>query len=105
LQEQARRRRQTAAQYAHDMALYELEKVMKVQEKLESQGHNLPDAHHLIADAQSRLKSAKERWEKRDFAEAYREAERSLRPVRILMRAHWETAIKGLDSPVASPYA
>ncbi|HWY86010.1 MAG TPA: hypothetical protein VNX28_04755, partial [Gemmataceae bacterium] len=105
LQEQARNRRQVAAQYTNDMAQYELAKVLKVQEKLESQGHTLPDAHQLMADAQARLKTAKERWDNHDFAEAYREAERSLRPARILMRAQWDQAVKGLDSPVSSPYA
>ena len=58
-QEQARNRRQTAAQYSYDMALYELEKVLKVQQKLESQGHTLPDARELINNAQTRLKTAK----------------------------------------------
>jgi hypothetical protein len=105
LQEQARARRQTAAQYAHDMATYELEKVLKIEQQLESQGHTLPDARQLISDAQARLKGAKERWANREFAESYREAERALRPLRILMRAQWEQAIKGLDSPVSSPYA
>jgi hypothetical protein len=28
-----------------------------------------------------------------------------MRPVRILMRAQWDAAVKDLDSPVASPYA
>jgi hypothetical protein len=104
-QEQARARRQAAAQYAYDMAFYELEKVLKVQEKLAAQGHTPPDAHHLIADAQARLKSAKERWDNREFPEAYRESQRALRPLRILMRAQWDAAIKGLDAPVSSPYA
>jgi len=104
-QEQARARRQTAAQFTYDMANYELEKVLKVQENLESQGHTLPDAQDLVADAQKRLKSAKKSWDNREFAEAYREGERALRPLRILMRAQWEKAIKSLDSPVSSPYA
>lgn len=104
-QEQARARRQTAAQHTYDMAAYELEKVVKVQEKLESLGHTLPDAPQLLADAQARLRTAKERWDNREFPEAYREGERALRPLRILMRAQWEKAIKGLDSPVSSPYA
>src|SRR5262249_3657724 len=41
----------------------------------------------------------------RMFGEAYRESQRALRPLRILMRAQWEQAVKGLDSPVSSPYA
>ena len=104
-QEQARGRRQIAAQYTYDMALYELEKALTIEEKLEKQGHTLPDAAHLIADARKRLKTAKERWDNREFAEAYREGERALRPMRILMRAQWNKAVKGLDSPVSSPYA
>jgi hypothetical protein len=52
-----------------------------------------------------RLRDAKARWDNREFPEAYRESERALRPLRILMRAQWDKAVKGLDSPVASPYA
>ncbi len=64
-----------------------------------------PTRTHLIADTQARLKAAKERWDNREFAEAYRESERALRPLRILMRAQWNKAVKELDSPVSSPCA
>lgn len=105
LQEQARSRRLAAAQYSYDMALYEMEKVLKIEEQLEKMGHTLPDAGALVRDAQKRLGEAKNAWDQRDFPEAYRESQRALRPLRILMRAQWEQAIKGLDTPVASPYA
>ncbi len=104
-QEQAKGRRQLAAQWAHDMAAYELEKVSKIEDQLERQGHTLPDAKSLVEDAQRRLKSSRRLWENRAFPEAYLEAQRALRPVRILMRAQWEKAVRGMDSPVASPYA
>ena len=104
-QEQARARRRDTSQYTYDMALYEMEKVLKIQEELEKQGHTLPDAQNLINDAQARLKSAYERHKNQDYPEAYRESQRALRPVRILMRAQWEQAVKSLDSPVSSPYA
>ena len=104
-QEMSRTRRQQAAQWTYDMALYELEKVVAVERQLEQQGHTLPDAAALINDAQNRLGAAKKLWDNRLFSEAYREAQRGLRPVRILMRAQWDAAVKGLDSPVASPYA
>lgn len=104
-QEQARNRRKDTSQYTYDMALYEMHKVLKIQDELEKLGHTLPDAQHLINDGQSRLKTALERWKNHDFAESYRESERALRPIRILMRAQWEQALKGLDTPVASPYA
>jgi hypothetical protein len=87
------------------MALYELEKALAVEQQLQQQGHTLPDAPALIADAQKRLQTAKELWDNKLFTEAYREAQRSLRPVRILMRAQWEAATKNLDTPVATPYA
>ncbi len=104
-QEMSRTRRQQAAQWTYDMALYELEKVVAIERQLEQQKHTLPDAAALINDAQNRLQSAKKLWDSRLFSEAYREAQRALRPVRILMRAQWEAALKNLDTPVASPYA
>lgn len=104
-QEQVRNRRQFAAQATYDMARYEMDKVLAIQNELEKLGHTLPDARQLISDAEGRLKAAHSLWEKRNFAEAYREGQRALRPLRILMRAQWEQAVKGLDSPVASPSA
>jgi hypothetical protein len=43
----------------------------------------------------------------RAHAEAYADAQRALQPLRILMRAQWESAIRTLDkdNPAASPYA
>jgi hypothetical protein len=104
-QEQSRSMRQLAAQWTYDLALYEIEKVLKTQEQLERLGHTLPDAPQLVKDAQDRLRTAKGQWDDRAFAGAYREGQRALRPVRILMRAQWDKAVKGLDTPVASPYA
>lgn len=104
-QDQARARRQRAAQWSHDLAVYEYEKVAKVHIQLEQMGVTLPDGNSLLADSKRRWQKSKELWEGRNFAEAYHEAERSLRSLRILMRAHWEKAVRGLDTPVASPYA
>ena len=110
-QEQARSKRQLAAQWTYDMALYELEKVKKVQAQLDKQGRSVADANQLLNDAETRLRAAKDLWDKRVFGESYHEAQRALRPVRILMRAQWEMTLKGdtattkLDSPVSSPYA
>jgi hypothetical protein len=103
-QEQAKGRRQQAAQWAHDMAAYELDKVMKVHEQLVQQKQSVPDGTTLIADAQTRLKRSRKLWDERAFAEAYLEAQRALRPLRILMRAEWEKAVRGTDSPVTTPY-
>jgi hypothetical protein len=104
-QEMAKSRRQLAAQWTYDMAAYELQKVLTVEKELEQLGHTLPDSAALIVDAQRRLDEAKHLWDNGLYAEAYREGQRALRPVRILMRAQWEEATKNLDSPVSSPYA
>ncbi len=104
-QDLARARRQQAAQWSHDMALYEYEKVVKVQTQLEQLNVSLPDANSLLEDSRRRLQKSKELYDRSSFAEAYHEANRALRPVRILMRAHWENAVRGLDTPVASPFA
>lgn len=104
-QEQSRSRHQLAAQWTYDQALYEFEKVQKVEEILQTQGHRLPDGAQLLQDAQNRLRAAKQYWDNRLFGEAYREAQRAMRPLRIVMRAQWEQAVKGLDTPVATPYA
>jgi hypothetical protein len=98
-------RRQLAAQYTYDLAVQELAKVAKVEEQLDRIGHPLPDSAALLRDAENRLNVAKDLWEKNQFGQAYREAQRALRPARIMMKAQWDKAVWGLDSAVASPYA
>ncbi len=105
LQEQERRWRKLASQWAYDQARVEIEKVAKVEAQLEAAGHTLPDAKQLMDDARSRLQQSARAWESGLFREAYDNAEEALRPLRILMRGQWEQAIAKLDAPVASPYA
>ncbi len=98
-------RRQLAAQYTYDLAVKELEKVARVEEELEKSGHTLPDGQALMKDAYDRLKAAKALWENHQYGAAYQEAQRALRPARIMMRAQWDKALRGLETPVSSPYA
>ncbi len=104
-QDQARGRRKLAAEWSYYMALYEYEKVVLVQAQLELTGAAIPDAKNLLDDAKRRLQKSRELWDRNSYSEAYHEAQRALRPVRILMRAEWEKAVRGLDTPVACPYA
>jgi hypothetical protein len=105
LQAQAGARRQLAAQWSYDLAKYQYDKVATVQEQLDKLGKGVPDAANLLQDARKRLDAAKEMWDNRVFAEAYAEAQRAARPLRVLMRAQWEKAVRGLDSPTSVPYA
>jgi hypothetical protein len=102
-----------AAQWSYDLARVEIDKVTKVQTQLAELAKAdlapaLPDAGQLLADARRRLGEANAAWNAGDYAKAYRDAQRSLRPLRILMRAQWEAAVKSLGPdapPTASPYA
>ncbi|MFN4260351.1 MAG: hypothetical protein ACK4RK_13725 [Gemmataceae bacterium] len=104
-QDQARRMRKLAAQWAHDLAAAEMDKVLKIEAELERRGHTLPDGQALQDNARARLRESVARWNSGDYRAAYWEAHRALRPLRILMRAQWDLAMRGLDTPVASPYA
>ena len=105
LQEQAKARRHLAAEWSRAMAAYEFAKVVKIQEQLERQGHTFAEARKLIADSQQRLADAEKSWDNHAFADAYRQAQAALRPLRILMRRQWESAVRGTDSPAVTPYS
>jgi hypothetical protein len=105
-QEQQRRMCKVAAQWSHDQAEEEIAKVEHVYEQLDQGGHALPDGKELLKKAHGFLDSCETLRRNGDYTEAYLEAQRALRPLRILMRGAWEKAVKGLDNtPVASPYA
>jgi hypothetical protein len=104
-QEQARQLSKLAAQWSHDLAEEEIRKTSLVNDQLENEGHKLPDGQKLIANARARLKASTDAFNNRYYRDANAEAQRALRPLRILMRAQWEEAVGKLGYAVASPYA
>ncbi len=107
-QNQVRRMSKIAAQWTCDLAEEELDQVAKIHAELvemEPKEHQLPDGGALLEDARRRVALAGSYRRDGDSARAYAESERAMRPLRILMRAHWNEAVKELDAPVASPYA
>src|ERR1019366_9841667 len=66
-QDQARSKRQLAAQWSHDMAVYEYEKVAKVHIELEKMGVTLPDGNSLLEDARKRTAKSEELHTKTAF--------------------------------------
>jgi hypothetical protein len=98
-------RREVAAEWTYNLAVQELEKVVRITQELEQRGLTVADAGQLLKDARDRLARAKQYYDGRLFGEAYHESQRAVRPARILMRALWDKGTKGLDSPVSSPYA
>jgi hypothetical protein len=105
-QDQVRQTAKLAAQWAAYLAEEEISKVGRVQEQLVRLGHPLPDGEKLMEDARRRSRAGVDSFNKGNYREAYAEAQRALRPLRILMRAQWEDATKELQGlAVASPYA
>lgn len=104
LQEQVRTMAPWAAQWVHEQAREELDKVEKVQSDLDRMGLPLPDAAALFHKTRQFLDSSLARRRNGDYSEAYLEAQRSLRPLRILMRTQWDRCAREVDSPMASPY-
>jgi hypothetical protein len=106
-QERQRSMAKMAAQYAHDQAQEELAKVEKVNTELEQAGHRLNDAAALLAKSRAYLESSDVHRRDGRHGEAYAEAQRALRPLRILMRAQWEAAVRlqEMTLPISSPYA
>jgi hypothetical protein len=97
---------QSAAQWAYDEAQEELAKVERVHTELEQLGQRVDGSEVLLSKARGYLASSLNCRQAGDYGEGYEEAERALRPLRILMRKDWEKAIKPLDGlAVASPYA
>jgi hypothetical protein len=95
-QQAERNNHQLAAQWAHDLAVAELKKVRTVYERLDQVNHKLPDGAGLLAKAEKSLQQTEDLWDAHKYGEAYLEAQRALRPLRILQRASWEDARKDL---------
>ena len=105
LQNQERKMAPTASQWAHDQAAEELAKAEKVNAELVQAGHTLPDAAALLKKAHDALDKSGEFRRNGSHEEAYDQAQAALRSLRILMRAHWDVAVKQLSVPTSSPFA
>lgn len=104
-QKQQRNMARLAAQWSYDLAVTEYEKVRTIQEKLEKVAPPVPGARDLMMDSNKRLQETRLHFSNGDFRSSYLEAQRAMRPLRILMRLQWNQAVRGMISPVASPYA
>jgi hypothetical protein len=96
------------ALYAQQQAIEQYHKAKRTHARiLEAGGPDLPDAgaYELFHQAETHIHHAKAYAENNQFDVAYRESRRALRPLRVLMRAHWQKATETLDTPTASPFA
>jgi hypothetical protein len=96
-----------ASDWAIKLAEEQYRKVVVTHEKLEACAPPLEvvNANELINQARCAIIDAKRNRAGNNDEAAYFEALRALRPLRILMRAHWERAVGSLDYPAATPYS
>lgn len=104
-QDHGRRYARLVAKWALDMAAFEYEKVRTVHLKLADMGSTVPQAERLLLETHKFYRDAQKHFANELYDKAYLDATRALRPLRMLMRDHWQQAVATLDLPTASPYA
>jgi hypothetical protein len=108
IQQKAQQMAKNAAQWAYDATREELDSVEKIHEQLKTIGLDRPYDLQLREDAYKELQEAYQAFNRGNLADyhlAYQACQRSSQNMRQLMRNHWDYTVKGLDSPVSSPFA
>lgn len=104
-QDYARKYGRAAARWAMDLAAEEYEKTRTVHDRLAQMGVQVRDADGLFRQAVKFHEDARRNFAHELYDKAFADAHRALRPLRVLMRDHWEQATATLDTPTASPFA
>ncbi len=104
-QKHTRRAGRNAASWACDLAELQFKKVVETHANLELVAPPIDDAKSLLSEAEKQLHDARRARAANNDEAAYMDALRAMRPLRILMRKHWDKAVKPLDHPCATPYS
>jgi hypothetical protein len=104
-QDYARKYGRVAARWAIDLAAAEYEKTFAINAKLAQMGVTARGSDDLFRLAARFHEDARRNFAAELYDKAFADAERALRPLRVVMRDHWEKATATLDLPTASPYA
>jgi hypothetical protein len=104
-QDYARKYGRLAARWAMDQAAVSYEKVLHVHQQLSALGTQLRDADELLLQAARFYEQARRHFSAELYDRAFQDAQRALRPLRVLMHAHWRQATATLTCPTATPYA
>ena len=100
--------RPRAVALAIEQAQLQLQGVLEIHERLVADGHTVRDSAELLALAEKSIRSASDAQEREDYPLAWAETRRATRPLRILMRMHWQDAVdamvEGLVGPARPPH-
>lgn len=91
------------ARLACDQAVYKINRVAGADAELTRLGRKSEDAALWLDEARRSLAEAQRSLANRDFRSAAVQAQRAMRPLRLLERDHWERAVRSLGKPAASP--
>jgi hypothetical protein len=94
-----------AARWALDMAAEQYEKTLTIHTQLTELGVSVRGADKLFETAAKYHEDARRHFAHELYDKAFADAHRALRPLRVIMRDHWNQATATLDIPTASPYA
>lgn len=97
--------RKESARFALKLAQWKRNRVEQVDRDLAREGHALPDGLALLDRSRGFLEASIRDFNAANYRSAYQNAERSLRPLRILQRAHWDAAARAVSTPLTSPFA
>jgi hypothetical protein len=94
-----------AARLKRDLAVGRLALVAEVDQRLVAQQHTTAKAAEYFNLARTNLADCDAQLAAGRFQTAYLAAERALRPLRLIERAHWEALTRDLEFPTISPFA
>ena len=94
-----------AAQLQRELAARKLQAVEQVHQQLSTRTAPNPQLAAWLGAARQKIQFSDAALAGGDYPTAYLQAQRAMRPLRLLERAHWEAATRLLPSPVTSPAA
>jgi hypothetical protein len=85
--------RPRAVALAIEQARLQFQGVVDIHERLVADGHTVRDSAELLILAEKSIRSASDAQEREDYPLAWAETRRATRPLRYLMRVHWQDAV------------
>ncbi|MEX2120632.1 MAG: hypothetical protein WD847_13650 [Pirellulales bacterium] len=96
---------QRAARLQGELARLKYARTAEVEQRLILAGRRVRESDAWQAAARRAIQTADGALQAGDYLSAWQHAQRGMRPLRLIERAHWDQAAGSLGSPMASPLA